>query len=75
MPEKVQGPPSVKVFLHLDVFEEMRAIQRMQEQSPRFDLRDLTSSALRLVLNQPDAARLILDKAQVDFANRLEKDS
>ena len=47
----------------------------MQEQSPRFDLRDLTSSALRLVLNQPDAARLILDKAQVDFANRLEKDS
>jgi len=62
---------SAKVYLHRDVFDELRAIQRTQDESPRFDLRDLASAALRFVLRQPDSGRLILDIAHQDFARRV----
>lgn len=63
-----------KVYLHRDVFDELRAIQRTQDQSPRFDLRDLASAALRFVLRQPDSGRLILNIAHQDFARRVGRE-
>lgn len=66
-----ENDPGAKVYLHRDVFDQLRQIQRGQGQSPRFDLRDLTSAALRYVLNQPDSGRLILDIAHRDFARRI----
>lgn len=66
-----ESDPGAKVYLHRDVFDQLRQIQRGQGQSPRFDLRDLTSAALRYVLNQPDSGRLILDIAHRDFARRI----
>ena len=66
-----ENDPGAKVYLHRDVFDQLREIQRGQGKSPRFDLRDLTSAALRYVLNQPESARLILDIAYRDFARRI----
>ena len=66
-----ESDPGAKVYLHRDVFDQLREIQRGQGQSPRFDLRDLTSAALRYMLNQPESARRILDIAHRDFARRI----
>lgn len=66
-----QNDPGAKVYLHRDVFDQLRAIQRGQDQSPRFDLRDLASAALRHLLSQPDSARRILEIAHRDFARRV----
>lgn len=72
--QAMSGPandPGSKVYLHRDVFDQLREIQRSQCKSPRFDLRDLTSAALRYVLSQPESAALILDIAYRDFARRI----
>ena len=66
-----ESDPGAKVYLHRDVFDQLREIQRGQGQSPRFDLRDLASAALRHLLSQPEAARSILDIAHRDFARRV----
>lgn len=63
--------PRDKVYLHRDVFDQLREIQRSQEDSPRFDLCDLTSAALRVLLAQPGAQRLIVEMAHRDFARRV----
>ncbi|HQR19504.1 MAG TPA: hypothetical protein PKV98_01470 [Burkholderiaceae bacterium] len=66
-----EDDPGAKVYVHRDVFEQLREIQRGQGKSPRFDLRDLTSAALRYVLSQPESSRLILEMAYRDFARRI----
>ena len=45
---------------------ELQALQRAQEHSPRFDLRDLASAAIRLALGLPNAVQAIRDQALKD---------
>jgi branched-subunit amino acid aminotransferase/4-amino-4-deoxychorismate lyase len=61
------------VLIDSDVFEQLKAIQKGQTASPRFDLRGLTSAALRLILDEPEAARKITFQAGLDFKSNLSK--
>lgn len=58
-----------KLYVHKDVFNELRAIQRSQS-SPKFDLKDIGSSALRIVLALPNATDLIRERVMTDFLAR-----
>ena len=58
-----------KLYVHKDVFGELQAIQRSQA-SPKFDLKDIGSSALRIVLALPNAAELINERVMKDFLTR-----
>lgn len=58
-----------KLYVHKDVFSELQAIQRSQA-SPKFDLKDIGSSALRIVLALPNAAELIKERVMEDFLTR-----
>ena len=58
-----------KLYVHKDVFGELQAIQRSQA-SPKFDLKDIGSSALRIVLALPNAAELINERVMKDFLAR-----
>jgi hypothetical protein len=58
-----------KLYVHKDVFSELQAIQRSQA-SPKFDLKDIGSSALRIVLALPNAAELINERVMEDFLAR-----
>jgi hypothetical protein len=58
-----------KLYVHKDVFSELQAIQRLQA-SPKFDLKDIGSSALRIVLAMPNAAELINERVMTDFLAR-----
>ena len=58
-----------KLYVHKDVFSELQAIQRLQA-SPKFDLKDIGSSALRIVLALPNAAELINERVMKDFLAR-----
>jgi len=49
---------------------ELQALQRAQEHSPRFDLRDLASAAIRLALGLPNAVQAIRDQALKDALRR-----
>lgn len=49
---------------------ELQALQRAQEHSPRFDLRDLASAAIRLALGLPNAVQAIRDQALKDALGR-----
>ena len=49
---------------------ELQALQRAQEHSPRFDLRDLASAAIRLALGLPNAVQAIRDQALRDAVHR-----
>ncbi len=49
---------------------ELQALQRAQEHSPRFDLRDLASAAIRLALGLPNAVQTIRDQALKDALGR-----
>ena len=48
---------------------ELQAIQRSQS-SPKFDLKDIGSSALRIVLALPNGAELIKERVMKDFLAR-----
>jgi hypothetical protein len=58
-----------KLYVHKDVFCELQAIQRSQA-SPKFDLKDIGSSALRIVLALPNATELIKERVMKDFLAR-----
>ena len=58
-----------KLYVHRDVFSELQAIQRSQV-SPKFDLKDIGSSALRIVLALPNATELIKERVMKDFLAR-----
>jgi hypothetical protein len=58
-----------KVYVHKDVFHQMQAIQRSQG-SPKFDLKDICSAALRIALTLPDATALIKKQVMTDFLTR-----
>lgn len=58
-----------KLYVHKDVFCELQAIQRSQL-SPKFDLKDICSSALRIVFALPDATALIKEQVMKDFVTR-----
>jgi hypothetical protein len=58
-----------KLYVHKDVFSELQAIQRSQA-SPKFDLKDIGSSALRIVLALPNAEELIKERVMKDFLAR-----
>jgi hypothetical protein len=58
-----------KLYVHKDVFSELQAIQRSQS-SPKFDLKDIGSSALRIVLALPNATDLIQERVMKDFLAR-----
>ena len=58
-----------KLYVHKDVFCELQAIQRSQS-SPKFDLKDIGSSALRIVLALPNATELIKERVMKDFLAR-----
>jgi hypothetical protein len=58
-----------KLYVHKDVFSELQAIQRSQV-SPKFDLKDIGSSALRIVLALPNATELIKERVMKDFLSR-----
>lgn len=55
-----------KLYVHRDVFEQLKQIQRSQH-SPKFDLRDIGSSALRILLAMPNAPELIKQQVLKDF--------
>ncbi len=59
-----------KVYLHADAFALMQQVQRGQSGSPRFDLKDLTSAAIKAFLRDPNAHQLIERQARLDFASR-----
>lgn len=48
----------------------LQALQRAQAHSPRFDLRDLASAAIRLALRLPNAGEAIRDQALQDAVRR-----
>lgn len=58
-----------KLYVHKDVFTQLQAIQRSQA-SPKFDLKDIGSSALRIVLALPNATELIKERVMMDFLAR-----
>ena len=58
-----------KLYVHRDVFGQLQAIQRSQS-SPKFDLKDIGSSALRIVLGLPNGAELIKERVMMDFLAR-----
>jgi hypothetical protein len=58
-----------KLYVHKDVFTELQTIQRSQA-SPKFDLKDIGSSALRIVLALPNATQLIKERVMMDFLAR-----
>ena len=58
-----------KLYVHKDVFSELQAIQRSQS-SPKFDLKDIGSAALRIVLALPNATDLINERVMKDFLAR-----
>ena len=58
-----------KLYVHRDVFTQLQSIQRSQA-SPKFDLKDIGSSALRIVLALPNAAELIKERVMMDFLAR-----
>lgn len=58
-----------KLYVHRDVFSQLQSIQRSQA-SPKFDLKDIGSSALRIVLALPNAAELIKERVMMDFLAR-----
>lgn len=58
-----------KLYVHRDVFSELQGIQRSQS-SPKFDLKDIGSSALRIVLSLPNATDLIKERVMKDFLAR-----
>jgi hypothetical protein len=62
---RAQGGGSM-VCLWKDEFLALQAVQRAQIRSPRFDLRDLASAAIRLALELPDAEARIRDQALRD---------
>ena len=67
--EAIGGLDFPKLYVHKDVFSELQAIQRSQV-SPKFDLKDIGSSALRIVLALPNAAELIKERVMKDFLAR-----
>ena len=58
-----------KLYVHRDVFTQLQSIQRSQV-SPKFDLKDIGSSALRIVLALPNATELIKERVMMDFLAR-----
>ena len=58
-----------KLYVHKDVFAQLQMIQRSQA-SPKFDLKDIGSSALRIVLALPNATELIRERVMMDFLAR-----
>ena len=58
-----------KLYVHRDVFVQLQSIQRSQA-SPKFDLKDIGSSALRIVLALPNATELIKERVMMDFLAR-----
>jgi hypothetical protein len=58
-----------KLYVHRDVFTQLQSIQRSQA-SPKFDLKDIGSSALRIVLALPNGAELIKERVMMDFLAR-----
>jgi len=58
-----------KLYVHRDVFAQLQSIQRSQV-SPKFDLKDIGSSALRIVLALPNATELIKERVMMDFLAR-----
>ncbi len=67
--EAIGGLDFPKLYVHKDVFSELQGIQRSQV-SPKFDLKDIGSSALRIVLGLPNAAELIKERVMKDFLAR-----
>ena len=67
--DTIGGLDFPKLYVHKDVFSELQAIQRSQV-SPKFDLKDIGSSALRIVLALPNAAELIKERVMKDFLAR-----
>lgn len=61
-----------KLYVHRDVFSELQGIQRSQS-SPKFDLKDIGSSALRIVLSLPNATDLIKERVMKDFLARRQQ--
>lgn len=69
-PREAMGESAfLKLYVHKDVFCELQAIQRSQS-SPKFDLKDICSSALRIVFALPDATGLIKEQVMKDFVAR-----
>ena len=58
-----------KLYVHRDVFVQLQSIQRSQA-SPKFDLKDIGSSALRIALALPNATELIKERVMMDFLAR-----
>jgi hypothetical protein len=61
-----------KLYVHKDVFSELQAIQRSQS-SPKFDLRDIGSSAPCIVLAPLNATDLIKERMMKDSLARRQR--
>lgn len=59
------------IVVHPSVFEGIKSIQKLQKGSPRFDLGDLATAALSLVLEMPNTAQVLYERACSDFKKRL----
>ena len=65
----------VKTLLWRDEFEGLRRIQKSPDNtSPKWDLGDLTSAAVALILQMPDAGRRLREQAAHSFAERMNFD-
>jgi|GEM_PF-1713053 hypothetical protein len=59
-----------KLYVWSDAFSALQAVQRLQQGSPRFDLCDLASAAVKVLLKSPDAVAQIDRQARNDFVAR-----
>lgn len=59
-----------KLHLWPDAFDRLQHLQRQQVGSPRFDLCDLASAAVKVFLSSPEALQQVEKQARRDFLDR-----
>jgi len=59
-----------KLYVWSDAFSALQTVQRLQHGSPRFDLCDLASAAVKVLLKSSHAVAQIEEQARNDFVAR-----
>ena len=73
--DEEQRDARIKTLLWRDEFEGLRRLQKSPDNtSPKWDLGDLTSAAVALILQCPDAGRRLREQAARSFAERMNFD-
>jgi hypothetical protein len=69
-PQPSNHPGYKAVLIPEALFGQLKSIQ-MESTDPRYDLRDVVSAALQLVLLVPESREMILARAREELRNRL----